>query len=565
MALDGVWGFQWIPPELSRQNYTGLATPARMKIPGDWVKLEGIDHGKFDLSKGRAVYRLSVHFDAPRRGLMLFPGRTTGGHQIGIRSGDTEEVIVFDSITTDGLITAPYDFVPLPDLAKHSEIILYAENSLHLSGGIAESPVIAGAQAATRDRVSHYVIAAAFLSAYVIFSVFNLVLWLGDRSKLVFLALTGICVVLSVRVFDTQEFLSVFYINVPLTYHWHIGWGSFFAGIVVWMFYFRVAYPKDIPKVLSYILIFPSVIGLFLIVFASPETFLDYGHKYRVFVAVGVIFFLYFIGKAAWIGREGARVTAAAGVFVALCTLADMFTYMLYERPYVDYVTIGSFVFVAVQTIMSAAAYTSTLKAEANLTGELHQLNQSLERKVTERTTDLARTMEKLEVQAMRDPLTNLYNRRYFIDRMREEAAKQSPCFCLAMLDIDHFKQINDQYGHDAGDQVLVFLAEILTSLVREPDVVTRMGGEEFSLILAEIGHDQALPILERIRTSVEAAVVSSPEGDIRFTVSIGWVAFQSGMAKDGLVAQADKALYRAKQLGRNRVVQYTEEMEINA
>jgi len=164
---------------------------------------------------------------------------------------------------------------------------------------------------------------------------------------------------------------------------------------------------------------------------------------------------------------------------------------------------------------------------------------------------------ENLLSSALRDGLTKLFNKRYLMDRLDSElkfAQRHETSLSLLMIDIDHFKKVNDTHGHLAGDAVLVNLAQVLIRAVRNEDVVARFGGEEFAIILRAIGIEPALQMAERLRRQVEATVVRCTAGELKTTISIGIAGFPSTMAKtpEQLVEAADQALYRAKHEGRN-------------
>lgn len=167
-----------------------------------------------------------------------------------------------------------------------------------------------------------------------------------------------------------------------------------------------------------------------------------------------------------------------------------------------------------------------------------------------------------LEDLAIHDGLTGLENRRRFDFRLDDELQRlirYNRPFSLLMLDIDHFKSINDNYGHLAGDAVLRKLAYTLKSMVRPIDYVFRYGGEEFSVIAVETDATGAFALAERIREAVAAMVFSISDGtDIRLTISIGvTTAWNRINNKEELIAQADQALYEAKEAGRNRTHRY--------
>jgi len=164
----------------------------------------------------------------------------------------------------------------------------------------------------------------------------------------------------------------------------------------------------------------------------------------------------------------------------------------------------------------------------------------------------------QLREQAERDPLTGMYNRRYLDvalpEALRRCAAAGSP-LSIAMIDVDHFKRINDAHGHPMGDQVLRALATILTKHVRDSDIVCRFGGEEFLVVLPGMRRDGAMARAEAWRSAFEAERVPSGGEAIAATLSVGIATFpEDGDAIVTLVRAADDALYRAKRTGRNRV-----------
>ena len=166
---------------------------------------------------------------------------------------------------------------------------------------------------------------------------------------------------------------------------------------------------------------------------------------------------------------------------------------------------------------------------------------------------------ENLVSSALRDGLTKLFNKRYLMDRLDSElkfAQRHETALSLLLLDIDHFKKVNDTYGHLAGDAVLANLSQVLLRAVRNEDVVARFGGEEFAIILRAIGVEPGLQMAERLRRLVEQTAATFGEHHLKATVSIGVAGFPSTAANtpEELIEAADQALYRAKHAGRNCV-----------
>ena len=161
---------------------------------------------------------------------------------------------------------------------------------------------------------------------------------------------------------------------------------------------------------------------------------------------------------------------------------------------------------------------------------------------------------------ARRDPLTGCYNKRYLLEQLDVElsfAKRHQRVLTLAMLDLDHFKQVNDTHGHLAGDAVLKAVVEIVQQCIRAEDVLVRYGGEEFIVIMRETHPQQASIVAERLRNQVQWAAITHDDTRIPVTVSVGVAAGPSARAETPheLIKLADEALYKAKRDGRNQVV----------
>jgi diguanylate cyclase (GGDEF)-like protein len=180
----------------------------------------------------------------------------------------------------------------------------------------------------------------------------------------------------------------------------------------------------------------------------------------------------------------------------------------------------------------------------SNIRSALRQKNKALERALA--------TIERL---ASHDELTGIYTRRFFLDALRREKIRSERAlqpFCLALLDLDTFKSINDTHGHQAGDDVLRAFAECVQSELRQSDYFARYGGEEFALLLVNADLELAAGTLERIRRHVESHVF--PHVGCSVSVSAGVAGYRVGEEPNETIARADRALYSAKNAGRNRV-----------
>lgn len=157
----------------------------------------------------------------------------------------------------------------------------------------------------------------------------------------------------------------------------------------------------------------------------------------------------------------------------------------------------------------------------------------------------------------MTDQLTGLFNRRFFESVIEKEFTKtiryKHPTSCL-MIDIDHFKRINDEYGHHAGDQVLKEISQLMINCFREADTVARWGGEEFIILLPETTKENALRVASRFLTSVSTCKFSSCPKQITVSIGLASIPEPTIETSEKLIAASDRALYEAKTKGRNRV-----------
>ena len=173
--------------------------------------------------------------------------------------------------------------------------------------------------------------------------------------------------------------------------------------------------------------------------------------------------------------------------------------------------------------------------------------------------TELKRLEGELREMAATDFLTGLPNRRHFLARLEQELARihrrEGHCASVLMLDSDHFKQVNDTFGHAAGDKILKHLAELMRNELRKIDTAGRVGGEEFGVILPGADLTAAEGFAERLRKKVAGTPVAQEDRLIPLTVSIGVAGMNASDASaDDALVRADRALYRAKEHGRNRV-----------
>jgi diguanylate cyclase (GGDEF)-like protein len=189
------------------------------------------------------------------------------------------------------------------------------------------------------------------------------------------------------------------------------------------------------------------------------------------------------------------------------------------------------------------------VRANHNLQSQLTTAEHRLQEQAVEIEAHISRSMT--------DTLTGLPNRREFNERLEERMAgwkRRGEVFSLLLLDVDHFKKLNDQHGHLAGDVVLSMLGRTLRSALRRDDAVARYGGEEFAMILPGTPLDQAIGVVPKVCDATAMATVKHGETSLRVTLSGGLATIQTGETAESLIGRADEALYAAKTAGRNRI-----------
>ena len=205
-----------------------------------------------------------------------------------------------------------------------------------------------------------------------------------------------------------------------------------------------------------------------------------------------------------------------------------------------------------------AVKYTSLMSAEPDRAQEVFDELTRLNHELLKVQKELAQRNSDLERLAYRDTLTGLLNRRSILEKLHEwlhHVRRYKGRLAVAMLDIDHFKQVNDLRGHRVGDTVLAEMAGIMRRSVRQTDFVGRYGGEEFLIVLPRTDAAGAAKMAERVRVAVQGTPMRAMDGpDFSTTVSLGVAEYCDCDDEDSLVGRADAALYRAKELGRNRV-----------
>ena len=216
-----------------------------------------------------------------------------------------------------------------------------------------------------------------------------------------------------------------------------------------------------------------------------------------------------------------------------------------------------------VSQVIQLGAYEYLPKNRINLESVSRVINNTLER--ARLRNDVKKAQAKMAEMSTVDELTKLHNRRYFIEALEgefERASRYEIEMALIMVDLDHFKKINDTYGHPSGDMVLSEIGRILKKHVRRNDIACRYGGEEFAVILSNVSRENIYAAYDRFREMVSEHLFEYESNQFHITVSIGIAFSNSAESANDLLSQADQALYQAKDTGRNKTVTYMDKEE---
>ncbi len=347
------------------------------------------------------------------------------------------------------------------------------------------------------------------------------------------------------------------YRSVNIGWKWVMG-AHIAAAAIIWMLYIiRKSVPFNIRA--------GSVVFIFL--FIGLSGFWEFGMiaGANPMLLIAPVLATVLFGK-----RLGIAVAVAMVLMMILTAYSFVYGGRVFEIDFSvsdtylpAWITYTLTVILAVSTSIVAISMSNSHLASALIKSResqnaLANLNRDLEHQVSERTMELQDAKAAAELQARTDVLTGLNNRRAFFElaeAIDAQSRRYNHAYVIAMIDVDHFKSVNDSWGHETGDDALVAVGRVISEGLRETDVLGRIGGEEFAVILPETVVEKGTSLAERLREAIEATVIQTSNGEIKVTVSIGIASLDDrNESLEMVVANADAALYLAKNAGRNRI-----------
>ncbi|GAA5315307.1 MAG: hypothetical protein AseanaTS_05120 [Candidatus Pelagadaptatus aseana] len=554
LELQGNWLLQFEAVNGVYQ-YNNLAP-----VPKVWGLLPGND-GKH--AKGKGTYQLTLINPPQDQQLSLLLPRLFAARDVRLQYPDGSEKILLqagDVDDTNNFFQTPVKHYPLllPYLTSGTKLIVtLGSYEAHLSG-FRQAPTLAHAAPLYHKQFTQKLATAATATLLVMFAITNLFLW-GTKSQeklVVLLAIAGIC--LSIRQINNAGLVYDLLPNLSIAIDAYAHWLSYLIGTISALSYIYTLHRERIPMWLIRTIIGVPTAAVVILLYGGLAAIESIANFLYPAIVVLISTFLAYQIRAYSRDSLDDMLTLGSMLLIVACLTFDIVHYHMYGVDLmIPLVTVAWIIFIATQTYLLSHRYALTFRKNLKLNNELTELNINLEHRISERTTELARKNEELEIMSKTDALTGLANRwvvREFVDSEFTRMKRRYNYLSAVLLDIDFFKQVNDKHGHLAGDLVLQKIASLLQKSVRKMDLVARWGGEEFCIIFPCIDQQEAFQIMERIRKSIQrTTTVIDDNLSIHVTASAGIATTDKAIAFDELLHHADVALYEAKELGRNQ------------
>ena len=551
ISLKGKWGFDY------QALNEGVAFHGTASVPLRWREMSPALP-----FAGRGVYRIKLLLSEPMDHLALKLSTNYTARKVVIIDAAGQEKILFDTGNTDlssrTIVKMRTPIIPVANLGERSELIIYVNSTETINAGMEVAPIIGSADdLLRRDQVLKN--SATIISAIlIVFFAVNIFLWWVRDKDLSLLSLALMTFVVVVRQLAASGVLYEFMPQLTTGFDASIGWGTFFGGSIFGMIFFRATYPKIVPKWLAVAVYLMASSGFLILIFQPQPVMQVYGGYINLIALFAIIVLLAYLIRNLPHSDKELQLTIFS-CSALLCGFgADVIYYKVVGfNPAIPLIAFGMMVFVGSQSIIISRRYTQSLKRSAELAKELQASNTNLEGKVARRTAELALKNKELEEMARTDALTKLSNRRSFDELIHHEVGRSQrsgQSFVVGIIDLDHFKTVNDTYGHDVGDRVLQSVAKTLVDGLRAGDFPFRWGGDEFCILFPETPGDVALVIAERLKQAIESQTFHFDGDELTLTASFGLAIWQADCKVSDVIKHADQAMYESKKQGSNKV-----------
>jgi diguanylate cyclase (GGDEF)-like protein len=578
--LDGEWEFYWdqflTPDDFNAgNNFNGM----RIKMPGLWSQFS--EENSSIKQTGRATFRLVVNMNRKYDTLSLFVPVLGSAYRIWIDGklvGSIGEMDASGRVIKPSLINNQIFFSPK---SEQIEIVINAANIEPIYAGTTKS-IELGIPEKANSISYHSVSVDMFLfGSVIIIAIYHLVLYMLRRKDTSNLYFSLLCFCAGFRsIFYNRVVSDILFSNIS----WNIVMKLYciftVGACITLLLYLYVIFTEESNfKILRIFLLLTSVTATFTALL--PIKFIGIiSMSSNVMFGLSLIYIFVVLVKALKNKREGSLPIFLAGLISVASTLLDLM-YSYHIIKYSRFTSVGIFIFIMVQAFVLSRKFLNAYYRAEKLAvenklyyEEIKSLNLELEEKVKERTKELevevkehkqareevVRAYNEIDLLSKTDYLTKLSNRRDIHEKLNlfmKDVERNSIFFAVVLCDIDDFKKVNDVYGHDMGDYILIEAADIMIKSVREGDLVGRWGGEEFALVLPCRSIKESQAVVENVRGQINRHTFEFNDEKLRITITFGMCIYDGTADIDKCISFADQALYQGKRSGKNKVVVY--------
>lgn len=583
VSLDGQWEFFWNQHLSPSRAETGALTEY-IQIPSSWNKYMGNEkHSGY----GFATYRLQFITMENIRLALKVP-RICTAYELWVNG---------ELIATAGKVgktreTMTPQFLPQVALFESqqgvNEIIIQVSNFYHRSGGILESINLGGEKRILGLRYESLAREFILFGSLMCIGAYHLALFFFRKKNTSSLYFGLFCLLVGIRTLLVGE---RFFIYLFPDFSWEIAHKTmtltFYFGVPLILMFFMSVYPQYFhARIIKIAQIIGAAFG-FLVILTPARIFTSFNPIYQIWTVFTIVYVLVVLMKLSIHKEKGSLFITLGALALLLSSTNDVIFYNIWMNDdgsaflkalirTGNLSSVGQFIFAFINSLLLAKIFSDSLEQEEVLTAKLTEINCNLDKLVLHRTKDLEKSNEKIEQQKLelektnralkqisfKDPLTGVWNRRKYDQTIAMEwrrCLRYKRPIALILVDIDYFKEFNDSYGHMAGDECLIKIGEMLkNSLSRSSDMVARYGGEEFIVLLPDSGKEETIKVADMLRLKTESMNIPHEKSSVSnyVTASIGATSTvpDSNSSYEDLFKVADRALYQAKNAGRNQV-----------
>ena len=561
--LNGEWLFFYNEFLSNEQIQARHSQAQSINVPGYW-KLEQFDT-QASSTHGYGTYHLQVTIGKTAEPLAI--SLPTIGTAYRLYVDNELQVSVGEVGSSQAQTTAAYQpqILLLTTNKAVINLTFHVANYDYSKGGIWYSLKMGNAQALFQEqKISsmHSMFLGGFLLAVALY---NLILFMHRKSDTLPLVFALLCVTIGLREFFVENYTILNYLpNLTLVQLIKIEYLTFFLAAPLIMHFNYLIFPAYFNKRVLHASYATGLLLSLMLVIQKLESTSSVLIIMQLLSPLYIAYILLITAKACYAQQKGARVLLAGSFIFAFCVINDiLYTYEVAQTGFFS--SLGLTIYVLSQSYMVGIKFNQGFVLSNHLSKQLKRRNLALQKmtlyletRVIERTNALTQANTHLQHMAHTDALTQVPNRHGIYPVIEQEEARfkrSGTPYSLATLDLDHFKTINDQFGHDAGDLVLKRCALVIKKQIRDQDKLARWGGEEFVVLLPETGLHGATILAEKIRHSIAQAAIEINGTLIPITTTIGVVEAQPDESFDELFKRSDIALFKGKEQGRNQVV----------